>query len=296
MSTYKIVDDAYGKSGVKLLHIKRDGPVHSIRELEVSSQLTLSSKKDYTEGDNSDIVATDSQKNTVYLLAKKHGVNSPEEFAILLCRHYLSTYAHVLKAQVQVELYPWQRIDADGKKHNHAFVFTPVATRFCTARMEKNGIPTIESGLKDLRVLKTTQSAFVNFVNDDYRSLPDASDRVFSTVITSRWEYSTVNVDFCKAWNTVKDAIIQVFAGPADKGIYSPSVQNTLHLTEKLVLDSVPEINYIEMILPNKHYINVDLSKFKNVGFAHNDTVLQPLDKPSGNIRAALTRTLVSKL
>lgn len=90
-------------------------------------------------GDNSDIVATDSQKNTVYLLAKKHGVNSPEEFAILLCRHYLSTYAHVLKAQVQIELYPWQRIDADGKKHNHAFVFTPVATRFCTARMEKNG-------------------------------------------------------------------------------------------------------------------------------------------------------------
>ncbi|XP_046643712.1 uricase-like [Daphnia pulicaria] len=296
MSTYKIVDDAYGKSGVKLLHIKRDGPVHSIRELEVSSQLTLASKKDYTEGDNSDIVATDSQKNTVYLLAKKHGVNSPEEFAILLCRHYLSTYAHVLKAQVQVELYPWQRIDADGKKHNHAFVFTPVATRFCTARMEKNGIPTIESGLKDLRVLKTTQSSFVNFVNDDYRSLPDASDRVFSTVITSRWEYSTVNVDFCKAWNTVKDAIMKVFAGPADKGIYSPSVQNTLHLTEKLVLDSVPEINYIEMILPNKHYINVDLSKFKNVGFAHNDTVLQPLDKPSGNIRAALTRTLASKL
>jgi urate oxidase len=39
-----------GKSGVKLLHIKRDGPVHSIRELEVSSQLTLASKKDYTEG------------------------------------------------------------------------------------------------------------------------------------------------------------------------------------------------------------------------------------------------------
>jgi hypothetical protein len=37
---------------------------------------------------------------------------------------------------------------------------------------------------------------------------------------------------------------MKVFAGPADKGIYSPSVQNTLHLTEKLVLDSVPEVSY----------------------------------------------------
>ncbi|KZS21625.1 uricase [Daphnia magna] len=296
MSTYKIVDDAYGKSGVKLLHIKREGPVHSIRELEVNTQLTLSSKKDYTTGDNSDIVATDSQKNTVYLLAKKHGVNSPEEFAIILSRHFLNTYNHVLKVQVHIELYPWQRAEIDGKKHNHAFVFTPVAVRVCTVRMERNGVPVVESGLKDLRVLKTTQSAFVNFVADDYRSLPDASDRVFSTVITSRWVYSTTNVDYCKAWNTVKDSILSVFSGPADKGIFSPSVQNTLHLTEKLVLDSIPEINYIEMILPNKHYVNVDLSKFKNVGFAHNDTVLQPLDKPSGNIRAALTRTLPSKL
>ena len=210
-------------------------------------KLHVNSRKYFFSGDNSDIVATDSQKNTVYLLAKKHGVNSPEEFAIILCRHYLSTYNHVLKVQVQVELYPWQRAEIDGKKHNHAFVFTPVATRFCTARMEKNGlllcsthptfnlpwlkicagIPTIESGLKDLRVLKTTQSAFVNFVNDDYRkhfnwcrnqfskfvlfhvirstgSLPDASDRVFSTVITSRWEYSTINVDFCKAWYRIR--------------------------------------------------------------------------------------------
>lgn len=110
-----------------------------------------------------------------------------------------------------------------------------------------------------------------------------------------------------------------MFAGPADKGVFSPSVQHTLHLTEKLVLDLVPQviqisdlcqsvaspysayvdilqINYIEMILPNKHYVNVDLSKFPRVGAAHNDEVLQPLDKPSGNIRAALTRTLASKL
>lgn len=129
-----------GKSGVKLLHIKRDGPVHSIQELEVNTQLTLATKKDYLVGDNSDIVATDSQKNTVYILAKKHGVTSPEAFAIILCRHFIGTYSHVLKVQVHIEQYPWQRAQIGGKEHNHAFVFTPVATRVCTVRMERNGL------------------------------------------------------------------------------------------------------------------------------------------------------------
>lgn len=96
--------------------------------------------KDYTEGDNSDIIATDSQKNTVYLLAQKHGVTCPEQLAIVLCRHFIKTYRHVLKVKVYIEQYPWQRIDADGKKHNHAFVMTPVATRFATATLKREGV------------------------------------------------------------------------------------------------------------------------------------------------------------
>merc|ERR1712071_365705 len=122
----------------------------------------------------------------------------PEQFAILLCRHFIATYSHVLKVKVYIEQCPWQRIDADGKKHNHAFVMTPVATRFASATLTRGGEIQLEAGLKDLRVLKTTQSAFVNFVSDDYRSLPDAKDRVFSTSVFSRWTYSSININYCK--------------------------------------------------------------------------------------------------
>lgn len=87
-------------------------------------------------GDNSDIIATDSQKNTVYLLAKKFGVKSPEDFALTLTRHFLSKYRHVKEAHVHVEEYPWERISYTNsenkeKLHNHAFLFTPVANRCC---------------------------------------------------------------------------------------------------------------------------------------------------------------------
>lgn len=87
-------------------------------------------------GDNSDIVATDSQKNTVYLLAKKFGIKSPEDFALTLTKHFLMKYRHVKEAHVHVQEYPWERIKYNGPDnratvHNHAFAFTPIATRYC---------------------------------------------------------------------------------------------------------------------------------------------------------------------
>lgn len=38
---------------------------------------------------------------------------------------------------------------------------------------------TVVSGIKGMMLLKTTQSSFVNFVDDAYRTLPDAKDRIF---------------------------------------------------------------------------------------------------------------------
>lgn len=107
-------------------------------------------------GDNSDIVATDSQKNTVYLLAKKHGVENPEKFALLLATHFLNKYAHVAEAHIHVEEYPWQRICKDEignnsvgcpnfstfnnrSKHNHAFIFTPTETHYCDVVVKRTG-------------------------------------------------------------------------------------------------------------------------------------------------------------
>lgn len=68
-------DRRYGKNFVRLLHVKREGKRHTVRELEVSTNLTLNDTRDFVFGDNSQIIATDSQKNTVYILAKQNGVS-----------------------------------------------------------------------------------------------------------------------------------------------------------------------------------------------------------------------------
>ncbi len=47
MSEFKFAERSYGKAWVKLLHVKRNGNQHSIREYEVTTLLTLESDKDY---------------------------------------------------------------------------------------------------------------------------------------------------------------------------------------------------------------------------------------------------------
>lgn len=123
------------------MYVHRENALHhEIREYEVDTHLRLISQKDYMEGDNHDIIATDSQKNTVYLMAKKHGIRSPEEFALLLCSHFLYTYEQVAEVSINVEEYPWTRHYVYNVPHNHAFVMSPTATRYCQVSQLRNGM------------------------------------------------------------------------------------------------------------------------------------------------------------
>ncbi|XP_059089331.1 uricase-like [Tigriopus californicus] len=290
---YAITEREYGKSLVKLLHVKRDGLVHTIKEFEVATKLKLNSEKDYIEGNNEDIVATDSQKNTVYLLAKRFGVSNPERFALLLARHFLNQYSHVVRAKIEVVEHPWKRItySKNGPQHNHAFVSVPDCERSAKVTLVRNGTAQVESGLNKLQVLKTTQSAFVNFYRDEFASLPDMEDRIFSTVVKANWTYDTIaNVNFDQAFEKVKLAILRGFAGCPDRGVYSPSVQQSMYLIQKDILDQIRQLRDVYMQMPNKHYFSVDLSKFPRVGSKTNDEVFLPVDKPSGMIEATLAR------
>ena len=287
-----------------MLHVSKQGEEHTIRELEVVTLLTLNNHKDYKTGDNSDIIATDSQKNTVFVLAKQFGVSTPEEFGLLLATHFISKYPWVVKAKIQIQAHPWQRIqDRNGREHKHAFVSTPDMVRVAEVVMDRGSRPVVSSGIRNLRVLKTTQSAFVNFVDDEFRTLPDAKDRLFSTIVTADWTYNNVRqLDFDKAFATVRDTVLDVFAGPADTGIFSPSVQNSQYLTQKQILEKIPQVEEVSIEMPNVHYFGFDFSKFKRLpGLTGTNSgsgeVYNPVDKPSGHIMSTMSRqSLKAKL
>ena len=60
-------------------------------DLNVTSQLRGDFEAAHTEGDNSHVVATDTQKNTIFAFAKD-GVASPEAFLLRLADHFTGDF------------------------------------------------------------------------------------------------------------------------------------------------------------------------------------------------------------
>uniref|UniRef100_A0A3Q2CAL4 Uricase n=1 Tax=Cyprinodon variegatus TaxID=28743 RepID=A0A3Q2CAL4_CYPVA len=192
LQNVEFVRTGYGKNAVKVMFIKRQGRHHYLIELNANVEITLKSRKDYLTGDNSDIIPTDTIKNTVHALAKIKGVNTIEQFSLDLCHHFLTSFNHVLRAKVYMEEAPWKRLNKNGVEHAHAFIYSPEACRFCDVEQNLGGTPVVHSGVKDMKVLKTTQSGFEGFLRDRFTTLQETKDRVFCTTVYSRWRYNKV--------------------------------------------------------------------------------------------------------
>ncbi|KAJ7372253.1 hypothetical protein OS493_019697 [Desmophyllum pertusum] len=287
----------YGKGGVRLLKIKRSGKYHEIKQIEVATELKLNNYQDYLVGDNASVIPTDTQKNTVYALAKVHPLNNIEEFALHICNHFLTTHKQVDHVSVEIDETPWKRIQQKGVDHAHAFVLNPEVTRFCSATQARGEDPKLSGGLKDMQILKTTQSGFTGFCRtsspfcQNLKIVPSVLKCIADISLKPQEVWTTISVGETK--NFAKDTILEKFAGPPDTGVYSPSVQNTLYKAEEKILNSIPQIGNVEMMMPNIHYFTVNMAPF---GMANKDEILMATDKPAGLIKAALSRKPKAKL
>lgn len=150
-SQSNLVDSWHGKSRVRVAKVRREGTRHTFVELKVEILLRGGSARAFTHGDNSHVVATDTCKNHVYMLAKTHPCRSPESFALALGERFLHTYSWLTQANVTVMEVPWRRAEVLGKNHQHAFSLTADGSRTATVQLirERHGLPTVElvSGL-----------------------------------------------------------------------------------------------------------------------------------------------------
>lgn len=270
----------YGKAENRLVRIEREGDVHHITDVNVSSQLRGDFDRVHTHGDNALCVATDSQKNTVYSLARE-GVGTPEGFALKLADHFTSTYDWVSGGRWEVEQYAWDRIVTEAGPHDHSFVRAGKEVRRTV--VQRDGDETfVVSGVTDLTVLKSSGSAFVGFVDDEYRTLPDATDRIMATDVTAWWSYGSRDVDFDAVYASVRGIILSEFAE-----LHSLALQQTLWAMAVTVIEKHEEVTEIRFSCPNNHHFVVDLSPF---GQDNPNVVFFAADRPYGKIEAAVTR------
>src|SRR5271170_2621829 len=117
----KLISHSYGKAKVRVLKVFRAGKIHSLKELEVQVMLQGDFGASFTKADNRLVVATDSMKNIVNVLAKKKLGEENEEFGISLGGHFLKTYPQVARAEIILSERCWYRISVSGKPHAHSF-------------------------------------------------------------------------------------------------------------------------------------------------------------------------------
>jgi urate oxidase len=273
--------NAYGKSSIRLAKVVRGSQPHELFEMSVDIRLEGNFAASYERGDNRKIIATDSMKNTVYVLASENDFTSIEDFAEIVGRHFVSTYPQVNTATVDIRETRWDRIAVDNRPHPHAFVGGGAELRTCRAISEKDK-SALFGGIAGLQVLKTTASEFADFVSDRYRTLKDTHDRIFATTIDAEWTYSSADPDFNAAFASIRNALLQTFAAH-----HSLAVQQTLLAMGDAALAACPSIQSIDLKMPNQHRIPFNLEPF---GLENDNEIFVPTEEPYGVITGVVKR------
>ena len=271
----------YGKDGVRLVLVRRgegDGGRDVLRDLTVDLRLSGDFEDVHTEGDNSPVLPTDTMRSTVYALAQDHLTGAIEDFASALGHRLLDASPAAYVAEVAIREHSWLPAADDVP---HAFVGGAPEAASCEVVVARDTGPDVISGIEGMAVLKTTGSAFSGFLRDDYTVLAETDDRILATSVTATWQQDGRTYEDTRT--RIRAALLDTFARHDD----SQSVQHTLWAMGRAALAAAPEVVAVDLRMPNKHHVLVDLSPF---GIANDRAVYVATDRPYGVIEGTVER------
>src|SRR5260370_20594828 len=277
----KVCSNRYGKAKVRVLKKLRENGIDTFKELEVKVIVEGTFDTAYTAGDNREIVATDTMKNTVNVFAyEKLGVET-EPFVVELTAHFLDKYPQVSGVEIETEERVWERITVDGSPSptNFSVAGKVVPTTYVTR--SRNQLE-INSGIRGWVILKSADSGFADFDRDEFTTLPDTEDRLLATSLSSQWLYGAKPADYRETNERVVETMLSAF-GSKER----PSVQSTLYEMGKAALAACSEIDRISLTMPNLHCLLIDLSPFQR---QNQNTLFLPTDAPQGWIEGTVAR------
>jgi urate oxidase / 2-oxo-4-hydroxy-4-carboxy-5-ureidoimidazoline decarboxylase len=195
----------------------------------------------YTEGDNREVVATDTMKNFVYAMALEYPGASHEGFAAFLGGRLLTTYPQMQSLRLFVEEVPFAR--------HSAKLLSPLGDDYGTVELEigRDGLRALRCGRRNLRLVKLTGSAFRDFARDAYTTLPEVSDRPLFVYLDVNWRYRRLTDGVEDGTQripseAVRDAVIATF----DEFV-SMSIQHLVHEMGTRLLerfDAMAEVSF----------------------------------------------------
>jgi urate oxidase len=276
-----LAQSSYGKSQIRLVQVLRRADRHDLRDLTIAIRFDGSFDESYVAGDNSAVLPTDTMKNTVYAIAAREHVREPEAFGLVLARHFIDRNSRLRRVRIDLTEHLWRRIARGDREYGHAFARASTETRTAAVSLHRKRT-LVGAGIADLLILKSAGSAFSGYLRDEYTTLAETRDRLLATSLTASWRYGDPDLEFGPAWHGVRRTLLDVFAEHR-----SESVQHTLYAMGQAVLDTIQEVTAIRLVMPNKHHIPVDLSRF---GLENRNEIFVATEEPHGLIEATLVR------
>ena len=275
--------NSYGKSAIRLVKVVRAETPHRVRDLTIAIALEGDFEASYRDGDNSAVIATDTMKNTAYALAGEHLNGAIELYGMALADHFLRD-DQVERVRVSIDEQAWRAIgsapDAFQRDGSSTRTMRLVAGRHSTD---------LRAGVSDLTVMKTTRSAFEGFPRDRFTTLRETADRMMATKVSASWAYDPgaldlkLKIDFDALAAAIRGTLLESFADH-----HSVSVQASIWIMAKAILERHAEVAEVSMSLPNLHHWTVDLSPF---GIPNDREVYVSTTEPHGLIEATVRRT-----
>ncbi len=235
----------------------------------------------YTDADNRTVIATDTIKNIVNIVARDHLVDGTEAFSQAIADRFLSRYPQVAYVEVTSKETSWARLEGAGAQHPHCFLHDANGTPVTALRADRAS-SIVRSGIAGFTFLKTTGSGWSDYVQDDYTTLSETEDRIAATSMDAEWGWRTLPPDTDAIRRTILTHMLDVFSNS-----YSTSLQDSLYRMGQAALGAAEEIGDISLSCPNKHYLPINLSPF---GMASDNMIFTPTDEPHGQIECALSR------
>jgi len=201
----------------------------------------------YTEGDNREVVATDTMKNFVYATAADFDGGSPDEYVLFLGQRLLQTYPQMERIRVTAHEVP---LDPAHDESDVVFRLTRTDVAMSEADLERRGaeivVTAARSGLEGIRLLKTTGSSFAAFARDEYTSLPELTDRPLTIRMDAHWRYGDPQRGSRISSGLIRRAIEQTF-----HEFNSRSIQHLVHVMGTRLLNGFPVLSEVEFAAEN---------------------------------------------
>jgi len=218
----------------------------------------------FSEGDNSMIVATDSMKNFVLHKAGEYEGATIEGFLQFVGEEFLDTYSQMSAIRVSADEIPFEeRPVPDGETFEPSELVFRVSDNesaygeISLDRGEAGPVVVDQtSGITGIELVKVKGSSFTGYVQDEYTTLPERSDRTLFVAMDIFWTYEepaaalgTDPEQYVPA-EQVRDIAEVVF-----DEVDSNSIQDLIYRIGLRILERYPQLDTVSFEANNRTWI-----------------------------------------